>query len=162
MISLQSSSLGLRTTCGCCTEVFNGLQSKIAPVSKLRYQLFRGDDQRVGQQLEKRVHLLSSLCIRKSSMVFSRRLSESANSDTCSCVVMRGPVGYYPKMLKGVLFLDIRSWALVFGRSVLGVMLNSSLPLVWSTKVITASRYQLTRCSPNLGRPDWHLALFYI
>jgi hypothetical protein len=70
LISLQNSSLGLRTTRGCCTEGFNGLQSKIAPASKLRYQLFRGD---------------------------------------------AGGKGYYPKVLKGVLFLDPRSWALLFG-----------------------------------------------
>jgi hypothetical protein len=43
---------------------------EIAPASKLRYQLFRGD---------------------------------------------AGGIVYYPKVLKGVLFLDPRSWALLFG-----------------------------------------------
>ena len=33
------------------------------------------------------------------------------------------PAGYYPKVLKGVLLLDPRSWTLVFGRFILGLFI---------------------------------------
>jgi hypothetical protein len=50
---------------------------------------------------------------------------------------MRGPVGCYPKVLKGVLFLDPRSWALLFGRFVAERFAELELAPSLVTNVIT-------------------------